>query len=80
MTSLAHHAPRLGINAAPATGRNLVVVKAGGHPWVAVAIVAVVACLLAGAILTLAAGIDTHGRIPHPVPLPAPTSRAIAGS
>ena len=49
------------------------VVRAGGHPRVAVAIVAVVACLLAAAILTVAAiaGIDTHGRIPHPVPLPA---------
>jgi hypothetical protein len=80
MTSLAHHVPRLRHHSAPATGRDLVAVKAGGD--LRVAIVVVVACLLAGAILTVAAiaGIDTHGRIPRPVPLPAPTGRALAGS
>jgi len=47
--------------------------------------VAVVACLLVGAMLTVAAvaavaGIDAHGRIPHPEPLPAPTGRSLAGN
>ena len=44
--------------------------------------VAVVACLVAGLILLVAAysDIDTAGRVPHPVPLPAPTGQSLAGS
>jgi len=59
-----------------------VVVRARGHLRVAFVTVAVVVCLLVGAMLTVAAvaGIDAHGRIPHPVPLPAPTGRSLAGN
>jgi len=82
MTSLVHHVPRLRLIPTPATGRGLAAVKARGHLRVAVAIVAVVACLVAVTLLTVAAvaGIDTQGRIPHPAPLPAPTGHASAGS
>ncbi len=46
------------------------------------ATVAVVACLVAGLILLVAAypGNDTAGRVPHPVPLPAPTGQSLAGN
>ncbi|HET7823020.1 MAG TPA: hypothetical protein VFL10_15975 [Ornithinibacter sp.] len=38
-------------------------------------------CLLLAVILPVAAiaGIDTHGRIPHPIPLPAPTGQSLPG-
>ena len=44
--------------------------------------VAVVACLVAGLISLVAAyaDIDTGGRVPHPVPLPAPTGQSLAGN
>ena len=44
--------------------------------------VAVVACLVAALIVLVAAyaDIDSGGRVPHPVPLPAPTGQSLAGS
>ena len=83
MTSLAHHAPRFGLSPQPSgAARELVVVRAGAHRRVALVALVVVACLLSGAILTAAAiaGIDPHGRVPRPVPLPSPTGRSLAGS
>lgn len=81
MTNLAP-LPRAGLSGALSTGRDAEISGAVGHPRVALVTVAVVACLLAGTILTIAAitGIDTRGRLPHPVPLPAPTGRSLAGN
>jgi hypothetical protein len=85
MTSLVHHVPRFGRRPAPGARCDLVVVRARGHLRVGFVTVAVVVCLLVGAMLTVAAvaavaGIDAHGRIPHPEPLPAPTGRSLAGN
>ena len=82
MTSLVHHVPRRGHQSTGATGRDLVVVRASAHLRSTAVTLVVVACLLAGAVLTTAAiaNIDTHGRTPHPVPLPAPTGQSLAGS
>lgn len=82
MTSFVHHVPRLGLDSAPGAARDLGVVRAGGQSVVALVTLAVVACLVAGAILMFAAfaGVDTPGRIPHPVPLPAPTGQSQAGN
>ena len=82
MTSLVHHVPRFGLGAAPRPGRDVGVGRAGSQLVVALVMAAVMACLVAGAILLVAAfaGIDAGGRVPHPVPLPAPTGQSLAGS
>ncbi len=81
MTSLVHH-PRFEAPAAPMVRPDLVVVSARGHLRVAVVVTLVMACLVAGAIVLFAAlaTIDTGGRIPHPLPLPAPTGQSVGGS
>jgi len=82
MTSLAQHVPRIGLPAAPRAGRELGVARAGRQLVVPLVTITVVACLVTGVILLFAAfaGIDTTGRVPHPVPLPAPTGESFAGN
>ena len=83
MTSMVHpDAPRLGLGAAPGWRRALQAQRRAGRRGPLMATVAVVACLVAGLILLVAAypGNDTAGRVPHPVPLPAPTGQSLAGN
>ena len=83
MTSVVHHhAFRLGVGAAPRSRHVLEAQRGAGRRRAAMATVAVVACLVAGLILLVAAhsDIDTGGSVPHPVPLPAPTGQSLAGN
>ena len=69
MTNVVHHhpAPRLGLRAAPRLERALEAQRSAGRRGAATATVAVVACLVAGLILLVAAysDIDTGGRVPR---------------
>lgn len=82
MTSLVHHAPRLGRPVAPKVRPEVVVATAGRKVHVALVTAAVLAFLIAAVLVLSVAGaaIDTGGRIPHPAPLPAPAGQSVAGS
>ncbi|EAQ00253.1 hypothetical protein JNB_08779 [Janibacter sp. HTCC2649] len=83
MTSLVNH-PRFPVRAAPTVRPDRVVGRARRQLRVTVVITLVMTCLVAGAIVLVAvlalATIDTGGRVPHPLPLPAPTGQSVGGS
>ena len=83
MTSLVHHhASRLRLGAAPRSPRAVEPRRSAGRREAATVTVAAVACLVAGLVwlVVVYADIETGGRVPHPVPLPAPTGQSLAGN
>ena len=81
MTSAAHHLHRPWLGSAPRAGLPHRALLARRALRVAALYGAAVACLVAGAVLLVltVGGIDTHGRVPHPAPLPVPTGWSVSG-
>jgi hypothetical protein len=78
MASLVYHAPVR--TAAPSALPAGLGVRAARHPAIVALVLAVLLLLIAGVLLAAAASIQTAGRVPHPIPLPAPSAPSTAGS
>ncbi|MEP7333274.1 MAG: hypothetical protein ABI692_14420 [Terracoccus sp.] len=79
MTSLTHHRPSLGLSPArDAQGREGARRRAV-HPVFIMVMMAVLGLLLIGGMVFLDFHADTAGRVPHPVPLPAPSAPSSVG-
>ena len=73
MSAVTHPAPRfprvVPANGGPSSDR----VRAAGQARVALLVAAALACVALVAVVLVSAGAGGDERIPHPVPLPAPT-------